>query len=139
MPFDSSPSVKVFDPDGKMKYDLRTGKGRLLYLADQLEAKQPADFDMHTFDTCAAHCASKMKALTDLGLQKNIRQDKTDMKALARFFGIGTVRSMRPGILFYQSELDYLFGSYPRSVDQEVAIIREFVSRKRRQLSKVLA
>lgn len=68
MPFDNTAQTALLDDTGKLKYDLRTGKGRLLYLADQLMARRPADFDMTNWEQCAIGEASRIPALVALGL-----------------------------------------------------------------------
>lgn len=68
MPFDNTAQTLLLDDTGKLKYDLRTGKGRLLYLADQLLARRPADFNMASWDHCAIGEARRMPSLVAAGL-----------------------------------------------------------------------
>lgn len=112
MPFDDTSKARLLDDEGKVKYDLTTGKGRLAYLADQLEATQPAGFNMGSWQHCAIGEASKMQALRAVGIDRV----KIDHDEFGAFFGISRENSM------------YLFCSHGRNVDTEVAAIRAVVS-----------
>lgn len=110
MPFDNT-TARLLDDEGKVKYDLTTGAGRLSYLADQLEARRPAGFNMGSFDSCAIGEARKLDALNAVGLAHvTVSHDQ-----FAAFFGISCQTSQ------------HLFCAHRRTLDQEVAAIRAVV------------
>lgn len=113
MPFDDTATARLLDDKGKVKYDLTTGRGRLAYLADQLEARQPKDFNMGAWSHCAIGEGRKMEALVALGLPSD------GIDSLATFFGISNEMSC------------HLFGPRSRSVDTEVAEIRDVIRTNR--------
>lgn len=113
MPFEF-PAVPALNPDATPKYDLATGRGRLLYLADQLEARRPVGFTMAGWAYCAIAEARKLPALSAQGLD----DVENEFDQLARFFKISEDQSIS------------LFGALAlRSLEQEVAALRLVANR----------
>lgn len=109
MPFDNTATARLLDDEAKVKYDLTTGKGRLAYLADQLEARRPHDFDMRDWAHCAIGEGRKMDALVALGLPR------CGVVPISDFFGLSVETTST------------LFAGFYRTVDQEVAVIRAHI------------
>lgn len=108
MPFEF-PHIPFFNPDVTPRYDLTTGKGRLNYLADQMDAKKPVGFSMDDFSTCAIGEARKLRALMKQGLS-----DKGgSYYDFAAFFEITHDQSQK------------LFGSAQRTLAEEIALLRQ--------------
>lgn len=107
MPFEF-PTVPALNPDATPKYDLSTGKGRLMYLADQLAARKPVGFNMGSWSTCAIGEATGMPEL----VKRGIRTVPRDSTALGAFFGIHPMVAC------------HLFGGASRTVEEEVAVLR---------------
>lgn len=118
MPFDNTTPVSLLDDSGKIKYDLRTGRGRLLYLADQIEKAQPKNFNMGDWNKCALGEARRIRLFNELGLNPRPEQGSYGGR---EFFGLTSQRADREGWF------GHLFGSDTRTPTKEAKVIREFV------------